>query len=234
MSRIQLSQGNGGGYVTTQNVVLSAPTAGNTIKVIFGCGSADFPDITDNRGNTYTLAKTSNNSGNRQINIYYAYNVSALAPTITLKTWGDAGHTTDAYADRTYIIIEESGLTTTDPLDQVAGATTNGTAQTSGNSPSTSQASEHVVGATCVDASTPANVTYTGDGAYTTIITQTGFDLYTSSAYQDAEISSVGVQSITITTSNTRQGATALATFKKTGGVVAFVPTITLPLLGVG
>ena len=205
MGIVQTKKGNGGGYVQSFNFTPdSACTAGNFMRLVIANGISDVTGVSDNQSNTWIKAIEHNGSG-RQILIYYAYNNNGGSPQVTI--------TTSNFADTAYIFTEQDELdTTTDPLDKTVGATTSGTTHASGNTATTSQAREYLVGAAAFETSAPG---VSGDASWSNLNSQAGFDSFTSVAVQDRFVTSTGAYGITFTTTATPAGAVAVATFKE-------------------
>jgi hypothetical protein len=212
---VQQVKGNGGGYQTLYTFSVT-PTVGNFLQLNVGCGDVDYLTVTDDKGNTWNADKTQTLTGERKINMLKVFNCAGGATVVSLKFKTDLG--ADQYSDSAYILTEFSGIPTTDPIDQtVGGTTTAGTSFASGNTATTTQANELIVGAVCVTESTttPGTLVYTGDAGYSTVVYQPGFDQYTSIAFQYKSVSATGAQSITMTTNNSKSGSTAIATYKE-------------------
>ncbi len=219
---VQTIQGNGGGYVNSYTKSIT-PTAGNFLTLAIGCGAADVITISDNKSNTWTLDKSQILAAQRQAIIYHSFNVAGGATTITIAAAGGA------FPDTAVIIQEWSGIVTSSGVDQIVGAnTTAGTTYASGNTPTTTQASELLVGCLACDNNAPA---FTGDASWSNLVTQAGFDLYTSCTVQYRLVSSTGAYGWTLTNATSRQASQAVVTYKQ---VVAATVISQLGLLGVG
>jgi hypothetical protein len=208
-SIVQTKTGDSGGYVTSTNLSFdSSTTTGNTILVAVAYNSDQLgtPDVTDNKGNTYTKLAGGAGAGDTSGELWCAYNVTGGAShqiTIELSAnWHDVA----------IVMREYSGLTTANPFDVKAeGTTASGTSHTSDTTASTSQANELVVGVIAIN----ANSTYTAGGGYGNLSYQDGSDLYESVAMEDKRVTATGTQQATITSSATASGYFIVATFKE-------------------
>jgi len=98
-----LGGGFGGSSVTAGNLLVSIIHVNSNSDVI--------TSISDDKGNTWTRASISPDiSGGERVYIYYAYNVAAGVTGVTLSVSGGS-----AYRNN---LIEFSGSSTSDPLDQ--------------------------------------------------------------------------------------------------------------------
>ncbi|MGA9797564.1 MAG: IPT/TIG domain-containing protein [Terriglobales bacterium] len=145
----------------------TAQTLGNLNIVVVGWNdtTSTVSTVTDNRGNTYTLAiGPTTGTGLRQ-SIYYAKNIAAGTNTVTV-TFNKAAAFVDIRA------LEYSGLDPTSPLDQTAGAAGSGTTASSGAA-TTASANELIFGA----GMTATAFTGAGTGFVSRIITTPDADI---------------------------------------------------------
>jgi hypothetical protein len=205
---VQTAQG-GYGYVNsfTQSFT-SNVGAGDMIVIAETSGSANtISSITDSQGDTYTLIASNLVASNRQTWMYYAYNVTGGATTITV-TLGSG-----QYADNSFIAREYSGLATGNPLDVYTSNADSsaGTTHFTGTTAATTQPTELVVVASGLgDVQEPG----WSIASYSDLVHQKGSDVYTYEAMADNSVSSTGTQSGTFTTADTEQGQSIIATFK--------------------
>ena len=150
--RITIATAGGGGIALVQSNAmegsglksLSAPfgsnnTASNLIIAFVRMSTASQTvTVSDTAGNTYAdaVAQAQTTDGH-QIHIFYAKNIHSGANTVTASYSGTNNHPWLA-------IYEYSGLSTTNPLDQTAKGQGNGTAVSTGATPTTSSANELV------------------------------------------------------------------------------------------
>jgi hypothetical protein len=208
ISLVQTVKGNGGGYVNSYTTSIT-PTAGNLLVMVVASGAADTITVSDNKGNTWNIAKDVILASQRQMHILYVYNCAGGATTITIA--GNSGQ----YPDTAYVLQEWNGFGTADPLDQTVSSTTSsGTTYASGNTPTTTAAKELLIGGIAATTNAPG---YTGDGLWANLITQAGFDLYTSSATQYRIVGSTGAYGWTLTNGSATLTAQAVVTFKAAG-----------------
>lgn len=218
---VQTVQGNGGGYVNSYTKSIT-PSAGNMLTIQLALGAADTITITDSKGNTWVADKTQILTSQRQAQVWRAYNVAAGATTITFQAGASQ------FPDSACIIQEWSGSATSSALDQIGGAnTTSGTSYAVSFAGATTQANEVLIGAIAADSNSPG---YTGDASWTNLLTQAGFDLYTSCATQYRVVSATGSYSWTLTNASSRQASQAVASYKAVAS--AFIPR--RALMGVG
>jgi hypothetical protein len=119
----------------------SAEVAGHLNVVVVGWGdtTSSISSVTDNRGNTYTLAAGPTTNTGLQQSIYYAKNIAGGSTTVTVKFNKAA-----SYPD--VRILEYSGANTSSPLDGKAAAAGSGTTANSG-AVTTTSANELIFGA---------------------------------------------------------------------------------------
>jgi hypothetical protein len=160
----------------------TAQTLGNLNVVVVGWNdtTSTISAVTDSRGNTYTLAIGPTTGTVLSQSIYYAKNIAAGTNTVTV-TFNKAAAFVDIRA------LEYSGLSTTSPLDQTAGAVGSGTTASSGAATTTS-ANELIFGAGMT-----ANVfTGAGTGFTSRIITTPDADIA-----EDSTVAATGSYSAT-------------------------------------
>jgi hypothetical protein len=213
------TNGSNSGGTTLALTWASNTTTGNLIIVAVSTQLATVGTPTDSQGNTYTLINSGQvtwNTGSSDFNLYYAKNITGGAGSVTVNMSGTTGFAVNAAAR------EYAGLDTTAPLDQVAKATDGGaqaTSVSSGATPTTTQASELVVGA----------VTENGGGVITV---GAGFSNLstagTSGTYkiglEDLIVSSTGAQTATFTLTAGNSWASQAVTFKAAAGTSFIAP----------
>jgi hypothetical protein len=109
------------------------------VVVGWGDTTSSISSVTDNRGNTYTLAAGPTTNTGLQQSIYYAKNIAGGSTTVTVKFNKAA-----SYPD--VRILEYSGANTSSPLDGKAAAAGSGTTANSG-AVTTTSANELIFGA---------------------------------------------------------------------------------------
>ncbi len=183
----------------TQTVSITYPaaqTAGNLNIVVVGWNdtTATVQSVTDNRGNTYSLAiGPTSGTGLRQ-SVYYAKGIVGGTTTVTV-TFNQAA----VYPD--IRILEYAGVST---LDKTAGASGNSTSANSGTA-STTAANELIFGANTVATST----TSAGTSFTSRIITTPDGDVA-----EDRIVSAIGTYSATATLSSAGPWVMQMVTFK--------------------
>jgi hypothetical protein len=132
----------------------SLPAAGSLIVVgvsNWDSGSADQAlAVSDNQGNTYYEAITSDESGDAVASIWYAYNIGSPTGTFTI-TINPAG-SGDYYSA---CAAEFSGLTTPDPKDTTVKSAGTDTTPVCGPTATPTQADELVIAVVQVSSSDP-------------------------------------------------------------------------------
>jgi hypothetical protein len=190
----------------------AAQTAGNLNIVAVGWNdtTSSVSNVTDSRGNTYTLAVGPTTGTGLRQSIYYAKNIAAGSNTVTV-TFSAAA----AFAD--VRVLEYSGLDTANPLDKTAGAAGSGTTASSGAATTTS-ANELIFGA----GMTAARFTAAGTGFVSRIITSPDADIA-----EDETVNATGSYSATAPNSSS-SWVMQMATFKASGqGGGNPAPTVT-------
>ena len=210
MTLVQTAQGNGGGYVNSYTLALgSNVTAGNSLYLWLACGAGDTMTITDNRSNSWNVGASVTLTSQRIEALFFVNNAAAGATTLTI-TFGSG-----QFNDSAAIVQEWSGVPTTDNRDQVATNTAAASAtQSVGPTSNVALPNEIICFAVATDSSTPG---ITGDPSFAAVITQAGFDLYTSNNLQ-TKTGQLGTQSALATTSAARNSSMILQTFKPTTG----------------
>src|SRR5438552_268912 len=154
---------------TIAQAFTTANTAGNLIVVAVSWGDNAAPSIraTDTLGNTYAVAISDFDPGNRQgLAILYASNIRAGANTVTVTLGTTGGY-------RRIIVSEYSGITTTSPLDVAAGSSPTCTVSLHQTAPTNGT----TVGLSSNDPSmlpVPASVTVPANSASTTFSSPAG------------------------------------------------------------
>jgi hypothetical protein len=209
MALLQTKTGSAGGYSNTNvQALASNVTAGSLLVMGITAGSADgVVSVTDTMGNTWTLV-TSIASADRKTWLYYAKNAAAGATTITIT------FTASTFPDSVATIREYSGMNTTAPLDVSAtgnSGTSYVTTLTSSATAATAQASELIIAVGGVSANTPGYSLGTGFG---NLVSQNGFDLYTSGFMEDKTVSATGTQTAAINMTSSVRTEIIVAAFK--------------------
>jgi hypothetical protein len=162
--------------------------------------------LTDSAGNLYTdaIAQAQSSDGH-QTHIFYARNIKGGANTITAAFSGTNNHP--------YLAIYEfSGLSTTAPLDQVAGAQGSSSNANSGLTPSTTAAHELVFAGLGLPSSTSNSVTA---GSIFTMLQQDATAGTSRAASEDAFVSATGQYAGSFTLSGAANWSAVVATFKQ-------------------
>jgi len=213
MTLIQTVQGNGGGYVNTYTKSIT-PAAGNFLTVVIAIGATDTCTITDDKSNTWTLNKSQVLTAQRQEQSWSSMNVVGGATTITV-TMGAS-----QFSDTAIIIQEWDGVAKISAFDTFAVAnTSSGTSYACGPTGTNVQANELLIGGIASDSSTPA---FTADATWSNLLTQSGFDLYTSCATQYRIVFATGTYSWTLTNATSRQTSQVITTYKSSGSGTSF------------
>jgi hypothetical protein len=188
-----------------------AQTAGNLNVIVVGWNDAvaNVTGVTDNQGNTYSLAIGPTRGTNLSQSIYYAKNIKSGTNTVTV-TFNQAA----VYVDMR--ILEYAGLSTTAPLDVTAGASGSSTTPSSGSATTTS-ANELIFGANTVWTHN------TGPGAnFTTrIITSPDGDIA-----EDRVVTTTGSYSATAPVTPSGPWVMQMATFRAVGSNPNPAPTV--------
>ncbi len=176
-------------------------TSGNLIVIgveYYDSGDGASGSITDNKSNTWYLAKEQRNSSNR-VQIYYAYNITGgSSHNFTFHT------SPDEYFS--FVIQEFSGIQTgSDPLDKTAAAS----GADSGNTATTTVADELLVGA-IANRSAVATVGTGYSNFDSGRLTVADYRVYIESQI----VASTGAYNATFSGSADGQAVTAIATFK--------------------
>lgn len=188
-------------------------TAGNLIVVHAGrhntAGST--LSVSDNKGNSYSMAVGPTTLGNGRAYIFYSVvDTGGTNFIITITASASSIHTAAA--------AEYSGVATSTPLDQIAAATGNGTAASSGATPTTTQANELIMGMVY----SPPNVPTISAGATFTFRVNRVNNSRGSILLEDKNVTSTGTQTATGTISATNDWIAQCATFKEAGAAVVF------------
>jgi hypothetical protein len=206
---VQTKSGNAGNYANTDaQTFTSNVTVGSLLVMCITSGAADtIASVADTRGNTWTLVSAAA-SADRSTWLYYAANAVAGATTVTVT------YTSGQNPDSAMIIREYSGVATTSPLD-VSAVGNDGTAYNQAHSTAatstTTGASDLVVVAGGVSAASP---TYAAGSGYGNLVSQAGFDLYTSSVMEDQILTAAGAQTGAYSTTSYVRGEAIVAAFK--------------------
>lgn len=190
-------------------------TSGNLIVVLaaqYGGTALASNSVSDNHSNTYTLiGSVTSYTGDSSLKcaMYYAYNVTGGSVTITVTAGGTP----------TVMAYEYSGITTSDPLDRqtTANTSTGDTAISSGNTSTTTQADELIVGF-----ATPYLGTLSYPNPGTNFMLREAFPEPTNqegSYSEDRIVSSTGAYAATFTQESADGYVCKIATFKLAAAV---------------
>lgn len=164
----------------------TAPTAGNTL-VVSAAWTNDLgvATVASSNGNTYTLARSHDDTGSKKVSVWVANNCNGGAETVTL-TLGTV----------TFEVLKSEYAKGTNALavDQVASANANSTDPNSGNTPTTTAANELVYGIVAANSSSPAA------GAGFTSRANGGSNLF--ERCEDKVVSSTGAQAAAFTSAS--------------------------------
>lgn len=199
----QVSKGASSGASTTTSAFSSATTTGNLIVVSISTNGAAnaVTSVTDTAGNTYAKVWSVANSSVTS-DLWYAENITGGASqtvTVTVST-----------ARATAVVAHEySGISLTSSLDKSVTATGSSNAPASGNTPTTTVASEIVIGAVAM---LGGATTFTVGSGYTNLNQQLAANVAT--AQESLVTTSTGTQSAAFGASATTIWACGCVTFK--------------------
>jgi len=184
---IQWTSGDSGSTLASTTYQDQNATTGDLVLVFSHWDNQSLTaTVHDQMGNTYIpIFPATNVSANDRFQVWYAANIIGGARLAVTATY--SGQTTSI---STVDAMEYSGLTTSSPLDVYASATGTGTAQSTGNMPTTTTGSETIIGLFGYGtAATP----YNPGAGYS-------FRNYDATTFlEDMEVSSTGVYSATTT-----------------------------------
>lgn len=198
----------------------SLPSAGNTIVVLIAgweIGGFGMTQVTDNQGNTYSLAEESGLGNLSTASIFYTENIGNPSGTFTITVDPDAS--SGNYIE--WVAVEVSGLETSSSLDVHTSNTGSvGTTASVGPTGSTAQAEEIVFAATSISrGDTNVNVGVATTGYTELAVNQ---DANSTIGFEAAykTVSSIGTQSASWShdSDGTSGWGAAIATFKVAGG----------------
>lgn len=193
----------------------AAPAAGASLIVSIGgyhSTGFDVTSVTDNRSNSYSLAKRSTTGGGGRALIYVAHNVAALTPTITVNP---------SNASANYLVfgaIEAAGLANP-ALDVTQSNTGSSTNPSSGTTAATTVANELAVAATALDVN-DTNVNLAAQSGWTQRHVEQDATSYIGFSAVDKILSATGAQSHAWT-ADTSNWSAVIATFKEDPGLAA-------------
>jgi hypothetical protein len=213
--------------------------AGNSIIVSFAMDPASGTvSCTDSASNSYALDREHTNgsgtSGVRTL-IFSAHNVTALVTNNTITC------THPSVGARAMSASEFSGLLASGAKDQATSATGSGTSPSSGNTATTTQADELLIGAIGVEG--PSGDSFTPGSSYTTTVrsgTSGGNQLTNITVNPEYRIVSATAQyAATATLGTSRQWGAAIVTYKAAPAVATKLAITSInggsnPTAGVG
>lgn len=211
--------GLGGGSIAV--AFGSNVTLGNCIIVGAYCGgNSNTCTITDTRSNSYTstLAQINQVTDVHQIFLHAAYNISGGADTVTATFGGTPGN------DMWIGVWEWSGLALSAAFDKSSTATGTGTAVDSGNTATTSQADELLVG---IIGFSGVGLTATPGASYTERLEIVNPSPHLAGYLEDRVVSATGAYNATCTPDASHNWSAIIGTFK-----AAAVAAGALPQLG--
>jgi hypothetical protein len=207
---VQSTTDTQGDAATIQATFTNPPTAGNTIIVVVASNNAfglfGAPTDAATGSNTYLTAKTQGDTQSSSLGVYYAYNITGGSAHQTVTSSGSSECCCN-YPAMSMVAYEVSGLTSTNPIDQTAASFSSSfsaTALNSGNTSTTTQASELIFGA-----GVGANTLSVGSG-YSNLIGT----IPPAIAGETKTVSSTGAYNATFTSSSGGPWACIVATFK--------------------
>lgn len=204
----------GHNYGTTQNRTISFGSnvaTGSLIFVLVGRYSGSpVTGITGGTGNTFARIGTETQyAGDSSLcaDLWYAFNVNGGFTQLTVAA--------AAAQNSTIWIAEFSGIATTSPLDQavVANTSTAATTFNSGNTGTTAQADELVIGATVPNIGDASHTISAGSGFSNAEIESNGND-YIAGAIESKIVSSTGAYNATFTVNSAVGYICRCVTFK--------------------
>ncbi|MDQ2775354.1 MAG: S8 family serine peptidase [Acidobacteriota bacterium] len=210
--------GTAGTAGSSTTIALSTTGAGHFLAVQINNGDDTVASVSDTQKNTFAKA-VSLKVGNQDIEIWYAMNIVGGTDTITVK-----GNSNTAYIWAA--ASEYSGVTTTNALDAKTSASGSGQSASSGNTLTTTQANEVVIGIADWYSCNPNTIPTPGTG-YTSRQTASCLANSDETVAQDRVLSSAGTYSVTATGANSSDSTWIVlgASFKATGASAG--PTIT-------
>jgi Putative Ig domain/IPT/TIG domain len=112
---VQHSRIDAGTALKASLALAAANSAGNLLAVVTRSGApGETVTVTDSRGNAYRQAARLNNSSDNTLAVYYAENIAAGTNTVTVSN--------SASATLRFIVLEYSGVASTNSLDGAASA----------------------------------------------------------------------------------------------------------------
>lgn len=216
----QIFTGNNTG-ASALTITMQNTTTGSTIiaAVNGDAGVERITSITDGTNNLTKITAASGAIGGgalSYVSVWYIYNNTAqTTPTFTF--------TKSAGTGIEVVLLEYTGLTTTDPLDQVARAGGTTTSMSSGSTGTLAQANELVVGIGGDDFG--VGEVYTAGSGYGHLEQRTA--AAGTIAFEDKVVAATTAVSATFTLSDTTDNATSVLTFKVASVAAPGSPTAT-------
>jgi hypothetical protein len=215
-------------YYNQTSVTLNSPvTAGNFLVVAVSNYVGTVASISDNRGDTFHVAKqqpTTANTPVGQISIYYVPSAVGGSTTITAKSTAPTSQTSVSLE-----AVEYNGVNAVNPLDQVAGGSGTSSAINSGNTGTTTQANELVVGAGTFTNNAPYTIN-AGSGFTYRAGNTDGTDYNPPVFIEDKNVYSTGAYNAPFSSSNSVTWQGAVATFRAAAApTVMQQPTLAAP-----
>lgn len=217
MSYVQSKSANAGSVTSTTLVFTSNNTAGNTIAVGVRIGAnGRTVTLSDTPVNTYNKTTAQDDTFGDDLVTGYAQNIAAGANTVTCAISGAA-------ASIRWWIAEYGGVLASS-FDKTAGAVGNSTAPSSGNTATTSQAGETLVG----------NIQCTGNSATPTLTAGTGYtvreNVVVSSQFkiglEDRDVVATGTYAADGTLSSSDGWAAIIITLKASAAATNWGPLL--------
>lgn len=203
LGRVQANSAATTTNANTLSVNINPTTAGDAIIVAVAIKANPISTITDNLGQTYTLASSISVGGSGLSYIYYVLNTGEGVTTITV--------TLGALVSDTIVLTaaEYSGISTSGALDKTSTNANTSTSWTSGLTATTSQANELLFGS-AYDSQNSTTILTPGTG-YTTVNSEPGSSVLLFT--EDQIVTSTGTYAATGSSSKPDHIYAMIATF---------------------
>jgi hypothetical protein len=196
----------------TATASLTGTIPGHLLVVQINNGDDVVTSVSDTQHNVFNKA-VSLKAGNQDVELWYAMNIAGGNDTVTVTGGSNTGYVWTG-------IAEYGGIATSNALDKVASASGTGQSASSGNTATTSQPSELVVGIVDWYSCTSGAIPVAGSGL---AARQSATCLANSdeSVIADKLVGSAGVYNMAATGANSSDSTwvALAATFKVTGGL---------------
>ena len=218
---VQSGSVEGSGVSSISKAFATANTAGDLIIAFVRMSSTtQTVSLTDTAGNQYNPAVSqAQSSDGHQIYIFYASNIKAGANTVTATFSSSNNHPWLA-------IYEYSGLSTTNPLDQTAGAQGTSSSASSGTTPATTSANELIFAGLGLPSG--SSVTVTAASGFAMALQDTNQN-GSRAASENGTASTPGAYAGAFTLSGNAEWSCVAATFKPASGAATLVSITVTP-----